>query len=89
VLEIGRDLADGDECVALVVGRAMQEGLQAALDVEGGCGWVNPACGHEGERGKRPQSHRHDDKPSKKGTEAVLPKRGLGRDFWTWSHIPE
>jgi hypothetical protein len=54
--------------------------------VHGGCGWVDPACGHKGERGKRPKKHHNDDKPSNKGSEETLPTRGLGRDVWRCGH---
>ena len=43
VLEVGRDLAEGNEFVALVVGLVMSPGLQAALDMDGGGGRIDPA----------------------------------------------
>jgi hypothetical protein len=67
----------------------MHEGLQAALDVEGGGGRVDPPCGHKGERGKGPKSYQNEDKPSKEGTEGMLPKRGLGGNVWGCGHISE
>jgi len=54
VLEVGRDLAEGDELVVLVVGLAVNEGLEAALDVDGGRGRVNESGGDEGERCGQP-----------------------------------
>jgi hypothetical protein len=54
VLEVGRDFAEGDELVVLVVGLAVNEGLEAALDVDGGRGRVNESGGDEGERGGEP-----------------------------------
>jgi hypothetical protein len=43
VLEIGRDLAELNECVAFAIRR-----LQAALDGHRGCGRVDPAGGPQG-----------------------------------------
>jgi hypothetical protein len=51
VLEIGRDLADGNEFVAFVVWSVMNPCLQAAFDVHGGRWWVNPPGGHKAQRG--------------------------------------
>lgn len=48
VLEIGRDLAEWDEGVAGAVGLVVYPGLQAALDVDRGGGWVDPPRGHKG-----------------------------------------
>jgi len=47
MLEVGRDLAEGNECVAFMVRRTMYPGLQTALDVYRR-GWrVNPAGGNQ------------------------------------------
>jgi len=45
VLEIGRDLAERNEFVAFAIGRVVNPGLKTALDVNRGCGWVDPAGG--------------------------------------------
>ncbi len=43
VLEFGRDLADGNEAVVLVIGHAVEQSLHAALHVNGGGGWIDEA----------------------------------------------
>jgi hypothetical protein len=50
VLEVGRDLVYGDELVVGVVRLVMNEGLEAALDVDGGGGRVDKFGGDESER---------------------------------------
>ena len=89
VLEIGRDLAERNEFVAFVIRRVVNPGLQAALDVHCGCRWVDPPRGHKDQHGKRPNKQHTDDKPSNKGSEETLPKRGLGVCVWPGSHISE
>src|SRR5215469_2196905 len=42
VLEVGRDLGERNELVAFAIRREVTPGLQAALDVHRGCGWVDP-----------------------------------------------
>jgi hypothetical protein len=54
--------------------------------MEGGRGWVDPARGHKGQRGKRPKSHQNEDEPSKKGAEGMFPGRGLRGNVWRCSH---
>src|SRR5258708_15494589 len=78
VLEIGRDLAERNELVAFAIRRAVNPGLQAALDVHCGCRWVDPPGGHKDQRGKRPKKRHADDKPSNQASEEARPKRGLG-----------
>jgi hypothetical protein len=78
VLEIGRDLAERDEFVAFAIRLMVNPGLQAALEVHHGCRWVDPPGGQKDQRGKRPEKDHADDKPSNKGSEEALPKRGLG-----------
>jgi hypothetical protein len=87
VLEIGRDLAEGDEGVALAIGLVVNPGLQAALDVHSGCGRVNPPGGHKGERGKRPKKRYSEAKPADIGEEGTLPGRVFGGCGWAFSHI--
>ena len=67
VLEIGRDLAERNEFVSLVIRSVVNPGLQAALHVHRGCRWIDPPGGHKDQRGKRPSKHYADDKPSNKG----------------------
>jgi hypothetical protein len=47
VLEMGRDLAKGNEFVVFLIRRVVNPGLQAALNMNRGCGWIDPACGHQ------------------------------------------
>jgi hypothetical protein len=84
-----------------VIGRAVNPGLQAALDVHGGCGRVDPPGGHKEQRGKRPKEDDDNEKPSNKrskggsergsdgGSEKTFPKRGFGVRVWAFSHISE
>ena len=64
--KIGRDLAEGNECVAFLIGLAVNPGLQTALDVHGGGGRVDPAQGDERERGQRPEKRDRDEEPANK-----------------------
>ena len=45
VLKLGGDLAEGNELVARAIGLAVNPGLEAALDVDGGGGRIDPAGG--------------------------------------------
>jgi len=89
VLEIGRDLAERDEFVAFVIRSVVNPGLQAALDVYRGCRWVDPPRGQKDQRGKRPNKYHADDKPSNKGSQKTLAKRGLEVCVWLFTHISE
>jgi len=55
VLEVGRDLGEGNEVVAGVVGGAGEPGLDAAFGVDGGGGRVDEAESGEGEGGEEPE----------------------------------
>jgi hypothetical protein len=44
-------LAERNELVVFLIGLAVDERLEAALDVDGGCRWGDPSGGYEGERG--------------------------------------
>ncbi len=61
MIEIGRDLAERNEFVAFLIRRAMNPGLQAALDVHRGRRWVDPPGGHKKQHGKRPKKQRTDE----------------------------
>ena len=63
VLEIGRDLAEWNESVALVIRLLVNPCLPAALDVHGGCRRVDPLGGHKHQRGKQPKRHHAEAKP--------------------------
>jgi hypothetical protein len=52
VLEIGRNLAERNEFVVLVIRRVVNPGLQSALDVHRGRRWVNPPRGYKEQRGR-------------------------------------
>lgn len=42
MLEIEGDLAERNEFVVFAIGLMLIPGLEAALDVDGGCGWIDP-----------------------------------------------
>ena len=86
VLEIGRDLAERNEVVALVIGFAVNPGLHAALHVDSGRGWVDPPEGEKRERGKRPGKGDADGEPFKNGSEREFPRWGAGGRVWDFSH---
>lgn len=77
VLEVGRDLAEGNEVVALIVRGLAKPGLDAALDVHGGGGRVDPACGDQQERGRQPKQRQSQKRPAEESAQAAA-KRGLG-----------
>ena len=93
VLKIGRDLAERNEFVARPIRLAVDKGLQAALDVDGGCRWVDPSHGHKRERGKRPKKRDSDREPSDQGSkrrsERTLAKRRLDVCVGPFSHTSE
>jgi hypothetical protein len=72
-----------------VIRSVVNPGLQAALNVDHGGRWVDPPDGQKDQRGKRPNKHHTDDKPSNTGSEKTLAKRGLGVCVWLFSHISE
>ena len=55
VLKVRRDLPQGNEAVALPVGRAVDQRLEAALNVHRGRRRIDPACGDEQKHGERPE----------------------------------
>ena len=61
VLEIGRDLAERNEFIAFLIRRAVNPGLQAALNVHYGGRGVDPPGGHKEQHGKRPKKQRTDE----------------------------
>jgi len=73
VLEIGGDLFEGNEPVALVIRRVVNPGLHSALDVHYGCGWINPPHGNEDEHGKRPKQSETECKKESKGAKKAAP----------------
>jgi hypothetical protein len=87
MLEIGRDLAERNEFIAFVIRSVVSPGLQAALDVHRGGGWVDPPGGEKKQRGERPNEHRTDGKPSNEGSKKALAKPCL--TLWLFSHISE
>ena len=78
VLEIGRDLAERDEVVALAVGRGAKPGFDAAFRLDGGGGRVDPFGGDEGERGETPEKRGGDEEPLEDRAEKVFAARGNG-----------
>ena len=89
VLEIGRDLGERNEFVALAIRGAVNPGLQTALHVHRCGGWVDPPGGDKDQRGKRPKKRKADDKPLGKGSEGTRPKRGIGVRVRYCSHVSE
>jgi hypothetical protein len=89
VLEIGRNLAERNKSVALVIRRAVNPGLHAALDVHSGCRRVNPPGGHKDQRIKRPDKCRGDEDPSNRGPEKTPPTWGSGGCTWIHIHLSE
>ena len=66
VLEIGRDLTEGNKFVALAIRRLVNQGLQATLDVYSGGRWIDPPGSQKEQRGERPEKRHADDQPSNK-----------------------
>ena len=97
VLEVGRDLAQWNELVVLVVGLAVNEGLEAALDVDSGGGRVDESGGDESERGGEPGGDEAEADGEKDGADeglgGTLAARGCGlwRGEWVGGggHLPE
>ena len=52
MLETGRDLAQRNEFVSFVIRRVVSPGLQAALHVHRGGGWVDPPDSHKDQHSK-------------------------------------
>jgi hypothetical protein len=77
VLEVGRDLAEWNELVALVIGRSVHPGLHAALDMYRGCRWVDPSGRYKKQRGKRPKKDDEDEKPSDERAETTVATRAF------------
>ena len=77
MLEIGRDLAQRNKCISLVIGCVVNPGLQAALHMHRGGRWVDPPRSHEDQHSQRPKKRDSEDNPSKEGSEKAFPKRGL------------
>ena len=84
VLEAGRDLGEREVGFARVVGLVLEPGLEAALDVDGGGGRVDPAEGDEEERGQQPERDEAEDEPEKCGADGELAARGGG--CWAGGH---
>lgn len=82
VLEVGGDLAERNEVVAFVIGRVVNPGLQVALDVNRGCGWVDPAGGDEEQRRERPEKQHGEDEPLNE--EAEVAGATWCGGVWVW-----
>lgn len=95
VLEIGRDLAEGNEGGVLTIRLVVNPGLEAALDLNGGGGRVDKARGDEQEGGEKPESdesggEREGDQAERGTAGGALDGRidgGLDGDGWGRSHI--
>lgn len=90
VLEIGRDLAEGDELVTRVVGLAVNPGLHAALDVDDGGGRIDPAEGDEGEGGEGPEYGEGEEEAAEPGADGGsatdVARRFRGGRGWAFRH---
>ena len=86
VLEIGRDLVDREEGVALAIRFAVHPGLHAAFDVDGGGGRVDPAEGEKGERGEGPDEDDAEGDPFEDGSGRELSRGSLGGRVWSFRH---
>jgi hypothetical protein len=94
VLQLGRNLAEGNELIVRLIRLVVNPGLEAALEVDGG-GWrIDPAEGHEGERGEGPEQANGDERPFQnrpKNSPAGSVKTLCWRDDWgcvgRFSHI--
>ena len=75
VLEVGRDVAEGNEVVGVGVGFGGEPGLDAALGVDGGGGRVDPAESDEGEGGEQPERRENDQEPASEGAEVEFSAR--------------
>ena len=76
VLEAGRDLAEREVGFARVIGLVLEPGLEAALDVDGGGGRVDPTEGDEEQRGQQPERSQNDGEPEKRDADGELAERG-------------
>jgi len=77
VLEIGRDLIEWNEVVALVIVRLVNPGLQTALRLHGGGGRVDPTSSNEEQSGEGPEKREPHEKPKEDGPERDLSGRRL------------
>ena len=82
VLEIWRDSIQRYELVAVVIGLAVNRGLQAAFDVDCRGGRIDPAGEDQCERGQRPQQRQREAKPAQDRWKRDLPVRRPGLRFW-------
>jgi hypothetical protein len=73
VLEIRRDLADRNKRVAFVIWRVVNPSLHVALDVHGGCRWVDPSCDDKHEHRERPKQSETESKQQNKGAKETAP----------------
>ena len=89
MLEIGRDLAERNEFISDVIGRAVNPRLQAALHRHRGSRWVDPSGSHKYQRSENPKKRRSDDKPSKEGSKRDFPEQGLCGCVGILRHVSE
>jgi hypothetical protein len=66
VLEIGGDLIERKELVMLAIRCAVDQGLEAAFDVDGGRRRVDPAESYKGHRSQQPESCHGDGDPAER-----------------------
>jgi len=64
----------------------MSPGLQAALDVYGCGGRIDPAGGNKGECGEQPKTRQGEARPVEQRAEEGLARWIAGRPGWGFSH---
>jgi hypothetical protein len=87
VLKVGRDLAEGDETVLLLIRRAVNPGLNVPLDLQRRGRRVHPTGSDQKQRGKRPKRRHCDDEPPDKRPEECLAGSGRRRFYSRCTHI--
>jgi hypothetical protein len=86
VLQIGRDLTEGNESVALTIRRRLKQALQPTLGLHRGGWWIDPPGSEKEQRGEQPQKPHTDAEPWKKRSEEILRGPGVYLGF---AHLPE
>jgi len=77
VLEVGRDLRERNEAIALVIRNAVDQRLEVSLHVERGCWRIDPAESDEAEDRERPRKRKGDHEPQQNGAEPDGPEQWL------------
>ena len=89
VLKIRRNLVEGNELVALVIGRMMKPGLQPALCMDRRCLRVDPPRCDKDEHGERPKQSQAECKQENKQPKQATPIESFDSQGWKLEHDPE